>query len=142
MDENRSLATEIADRQESLADLGARVRRDLSFLNYPPKNWVKAPRPGGEDETFDVAIIGAGMVGLAVAFALRREGISNIVTLDAAHRILEWNPGAEKIFGYKRKEVIGRNLDDLIVNKNEMEESRAQINQSLSDALPPPFHSY
>lgn len=84
MDDDRSLTTEIADRHESLADLEARVRRDLSFLNYPPKNWVKPLRPGGEDETVDVAIIGGGMVGLAAAFALQREGIGNIVALDAA----------------------------------------------------------
>ena len=84
MDENRSLTPDEADGRGSLAQLGARVRRDLSYLNYPPKNWVKPPQPDGEDETFDVVIIGGGMVGLAAAFALRREGIANIVALDAA----------------------------------------------------------
>ena len=77
-------STVYANRQETLTDLEARVRRDLSYLNYPPKNWIKPLPPGGEDETLDVAIIGGGMVGLAVAFALRREGIANIVALDAA----------------------------------------------------------
>jgi len=37
-----------------------------------------------------------------------------IITLDAQHHVLDWNPGAEKIFGYTREETIGRNLDDLV----------------------------
>jgi PAS domain S-box-containing protein len=37
-----------------------------------------------------------------------------IVTLDAQHRILEWNQGARELFGYEPKETIGWNLDDLI----------------------------
>jgi PAS domain S-box-containing protein len=37
-----------------------------------------------------------------------------IVTLDAQHNILEWNPGAERLFGYTLEEVVGRKLDDLI----------------------------
>lgn len=37
-----------------------------------------------------------------------------IVTTDAQHRVLEWNQGAEKLFGYTPEEARGRNLDDLI----------------------------
>jgi PAS domain S-box-containing protein len=37
-----------------------------------------------------------------------------IVTSDMQHHILEWNPGAERLFGYPREEVIGRKIDDLI----------------------------
>jgi PAS domain S-box-containing protein len=37
-----------------------------------------------------------------------------IVTSDMQHHILEWNPGAERLFGYPREEVIGRKVDDLI----------------------------
>ena len=37
-----------------------------------------------------------------------------IVTLDPQHRVLEWNPGAEALFGYSAQEAIGRDLDDLI----------------------------
>jgi len=39
-----------------------------------------------------------------------------IVTADASLRLVEWNSGAEQLFGYTRQEVIGRNLDDLITN--------------------------
>jgi PAS domain-containing protein len=37
-----------------------------------------------------------------------------IITIDDAHRILSFNPGAETIFGYGAAEVIGRPLDFLI----------------------------
>jgi PAS domain S-box-containing protein len=37
-----------------------------------------------------------------------------IVTMDAHHHILEWNPGAERLFGYAREEAVGRNIDELV----------------------------
>jgi cation diffusion facilitator CzcD-associated flavoprotein CzcO len=62
-----------------LAALDQRVRFDLACLNYPPANWVvPQPRPG----VADVAVIGAGMAGLVLAFTLLRNGISNIRLLD------------------------------------------------------------
>ena len=35
--------------------------------------------------------------------------------LDKNHHILEWNPAAEKLFGYSKAEAIGRPCLDLIV---------------------------
>jgi len=46
-----------------------------------------------------------------------------IVTLDSSHLILEWNPGAERIFGYTSHEVAGKDLDDLIANPDVMDEA-------------------
>jgi diguanylate cyclase (GGDEF)-like protein/PAS domain S-box-containing protein len=46
-----------------------------------------------------------------------------IVTLGAHHRIVEWNSGAERLFGYSREEVIGQNLDHLITNPDVFEEA-------------------
>jgi PAS domain S-box-containing protein len=37
-----------------------------------------------------------------------------IVTADFQHRILEWNPGAEALFGYTAAEAHGQHIDDLI----------------------------
>ena len=65
-------------------DLDARVRQDLSFLNYPPANWVPPHAPVGGVEVADVTIIGGGMCGLVAWFALRRAGVANIQILDAA----------------------------------------------------------
>jgi len=47
-----------------------------------------------------------------------------IVTLDATHRIIDWNIGAEQIFGYSRHDVVGKNLDDLVTGPDVIEESR------------------
>jgi len=55
-----------------------------------------------------------------------------IVTLDSSHRVLEWNPGAEQIFGYTRHEVVGKNLDDLVTGPEVIDESKAFTLQVLS----------
>ena len=46
-----------------------------------------------------------------------------IVTMDARHKIVEWNPGAERLFGYSAQETIGRNIDDLITGPDVFEEA-------------------
>ena len=38
-----------------------------------------------------------------------------IITIDAAGRVREFNPAAERVFGFTRAEVIGRELAELIV---------------------------
>jgi len=40
-----------------------------------------------------------------------------VVTLDPQSQIVEWNPGAEKVFGYTMAEALGKNLDKLITNR-------------------------
>ncbi len=37
-----------------------------------------------------------------------------IVALDTEHQVLEWNPGAEQLFGYRSAEAVGQDLDTLI----------------------------
>jgi diguanylate cyclase (GGDEF)-like protein/PAS domain S-box-containing protein len=46
-----------------------------------------------------------------------------IVTLDAHHRIEEWNPGAERLFKYSREEAIGQDLDSLVTSPDVFEEA-------------------
>ncbi len=41
-----------------------------------------------------------------------------IVTLGVDHRVLEWNPGAERLFGYTKAEALGRSIDDLITGSD------------------------
>jgi len=55
-----------------------------------------------------------------------------IVTLDASHHVLEWNPGAEKIFGYTRDEAVGKNLDDLVSGPDVVDEAKANTKKVLS----------
>ncbi len=37
-----------------------------------------------------------------------------IIILDARHKVLDWNPGAEKLFGYNRAVTLGMDLDNLV----------------------------
>jgi PAS domain S-box-containing protein len=46
-----------------------------------------------------------------------------IVTMDPAHQIIEWNPGAERLFGYSREEAIGRDIDHLITKPDVLKEA-------------------
>jgi diguanylate cyclase (GGDEF)-like protein/PAS domain S-box-containing protein len=47
------------------------------------------------------------------------ESISNgIVSLDSENKVIGWNRGAERMFGYSKKEVLGKNIDLLIGGKN------------------------
>jgi len=55
------------------------VRHDLELLDYPRRPWMPAPRAGA----FDVVIVGAGQSGLAAAFGLARERVSNVLVVDA-----------------------------------------------------------
>ena len=46
-----------------------------------------------------------------------------IVTSDQNHRVIEWNPGAERLFGYSREEMLGRRVDGLITNPETYEQA-------------------
>jgi len=64
-----------------------------------------------------------------------------IITADDKQRILEWNPGAERLFGYSRDEVIGKNLDNLITGSNPdaLKEATSLTKQVLTEkkGVPP-----
>lgn len=62
-----------------LRELEAEAAADLAYFDYPPHSWVP-PRPGVRD----VVIVGAGLNGLAIAFGLLRERVTNIAVIDRA----------------------------------------------------------
>ncbi len=55
-----------------------------------------------------------------------------IVTLDDRHRVVSWNPGAERMFGYTLEEVLGKNLDDLVSRAEMHEEASGKTRKVLS----------
>ncbi|WP_366656779.1 NAD(P)/FAD-dependent oxidoreductase [Fodinicurvata sp. EGI_FJ10296] len=69
---------------EGLDGLEARLRQDLEWLTLPPPDWVRPTFDDRGERIADVVIVGAGMTGLAAAFALQCAGIRNIVLLDRA----------------------------------------------------------
>ncbi|HMK82044.1 MAG TPA: NAD(P)/FAD-dependent oxidoreductase [Xanthobacteraceae bacterium] len=69
---------------ESLAALAARVRADLAATAHPSQPWLTpVPAPDGR-AALDVLIVGAGQSGLAIAFALRRSQVNNVLIVDKA----------------------------------------------------------
>ena len=67
-----------------LAALERQLARDLELLCLPPANWpAKVAGPGGAP-MLDVAVVGAGMYGIAAAAALMLKGIRNITLIDRA----------------------------------------------------------
>jgi cation diffusion facilitator CzcD-associated flavoprotein CzcO len=70
-----------------LAALEARLADELAFLQLPAPRWTPALVHDGEP-VVDVAIVGAGMTGLALAAALVQRGVS-VVAYDEAPAGLE-----------------------------------------------------
>ncbi len=55
-----------------------------------------------------------------------------IVTLDKSHRVVDWNPGAVKMFGYSPEEAVGVQLDDLVARGAHHIEAGSKTSQVLS----------
>ncbi|MDT3427033.1 cation diffusion facilitator CzcD-associated flavoprotein CzcO [Paenibacillus forsythiae] len=65
----------------SLEALNERVKTDLSYLAFGGAAWVQ-PKSHPEGHVYDAVIVGGGQSGLAAAFGLLRERISNILVID------------------------------------------------------------
>ncbi len=66
-----------------LEALAARVRRELEMTAHPRMDWL-TPRTWRGGPALDVLVVGAGQGGLAVAFALMRDRVRNILVVDRA----------------------------------------------------------
>jgi hypothetical protein len=84
----------VAARMDALA---RRVAWELETLTYPARDWVR-PLPG---DALQVAIIGAGQAGLALAFALQRARIGPVQVIEALPE------GASAVWtGFARMETL------------------------------------
>jgi FAD-dependent urate hydroxylase len=92
----------------SVTQLSDRVRRELSYLSYPPREWT-LPRSRDGGGVLDVLIVGAGQSGLATAFGLKLERITNVRIVDRNPRGLEgpWRRFARMTELRTPKEVVG-----------------------------------
>lgn len=70
--------------QEDLDALTARAQRDLELIAHPRAQWLEPKRAPDGSPAFDVLIVGAGQGGAAVAFALMRAQVTNILVVDKA----------------------------------------------------------
>lgn len=51
----------------------------------------------------------------ALKAAVVNGALDAVVAIDTEHRIVEFNPAAERIFGYRRADVIGRSVMDVLI---------------------------
>ncbi|MGH9749227.1 MAG: PAS domain S-box protein, partial [Candidatus Polarisedimenticolia bacterium] len=64
--------------------------------------------------------------------AIVQAALDAIVSIDHQGRVLEFNPAAERIFGYRRDEALGRKLADLIVPPAQRARHEAGLARYLS----------
>ena len=55
-----------------------------------------------------------------------------IIIEDLQNRVTSWNKSAEKIFGFSAQEVIGKNLSELLVPPELLEERQQQVNDAVA----------
>jgi cation diffusion facilitator CzcD-associated flavoprotein CzcO len=67
----------------TLAELEADIARDLELTAHPRAPWLQ-PKTSGGRPVLDCLIVGGGQCGVAVAFALKRDKVDNILVLDRA----------------------------------------------------------
>jgi PAS domain S-box-containing protein len=56
-----------------------------------------------------------------------------IVTTDADFQVTSWNPAAEKLFGFTAAEAIGRNVDDLVCNDEQVRAEGREMDRLALD---------
>lgn len=86
---------------------------DLKLINYPPEPIKELEDPYSTDPIYDVAIVGAGMAGLAAAAALFKEGVFHLRLFDQNPEGLEgpWLTYARMHTLRSKKEEMGPALD-------------------------------
>jgi PAS domain S-box-containing protein len=55
-----------------------------------------------------------------------------IVTLDLGGRVASWNLAAEELFGYTRDEAVGRPLEDLVANRDDLRQEAVDFQAALA----------
>jgi PAS domain S-box-containing protein len=63
--------------------------------------------------------------------AILRTSLDCIISMTESGAIAEWNPAAERTFGYSRAEAIGRDLSELILPEHHREPFRANLARYL-----------
>jgi PAS domain S-box-containing protein len=56
---------------------------------------------------------------------------SAILTVDLNDTVTAWNPAAERLFGYTRKEAVGRNVESLIAYREDLRREGAEWNRRV-----------
>jgi PAS domain S-box-containing protein len=55
-----------------------------------------------------------------------------IITIDPQENVTSWNPAAERLFGYTADEATGRNIDDLVANREDIRDEAVEISRRIA----------
>jgi PAS domain S-box-containing protein len=55
-----------------------------------------------------------------------------IMTVDLDANVTSWNPAAERLLGYSREEAIGRNIDELVANNDEVRDQAKDVSRQAA----------
>ena len=72
---------------------------------------------------------------MLIANAVLQSALDCIVASDAKGRIVEFNPAAERTFGWSRAEAIGQNMDELIIPHHHREAHRKGMARYLATGV-------
>ncbi len=104
-----TVLTAIRDQQHGLQSYSL-VVRDITER----KKWEDALK---RNEAFKTAIL--------------ESALDAIVAIDADGNVLEWNPAAERIFGYRHQDVVGKEMAQFIVPRWQLNEHRQAMQRYL-----------
>jgi PAS domain S-box-containing protein len=68
----------------------------------------------------------------ATKTAILQTALDCIVTIDRQGRVVDWNPAAEKTFGYSRSETLGREMGQLIIPPELLGTHRAGLSRAVA----------
>lgn len=100
---------------------GQFIRSRASVFDISKRKW--AENELGESEVRNAAIL--------------RAALDCIVSIDSDGRIIEFNPAAERAFGYARKQALGKNVADLITSEDLRNIPRRGFERNASDGDSP-----
>ncbi len=97
----------------ALLALEAQVRDDLAKTSHPSAGWLEPKRGPDGQLALDVLIVGGGQSGLAIAFALKRSQVTNVLIIDKAEEGKEgpWLSYARMHTLRSPKDFTGPDLD-------------------------------
>jgi len=100
----------VAQRNEELANANDELRREIAERRLVEERLRQEERELKRSEARKAAILDSAL--------------DCIVTIDHEGCIMEFNPAAERTFGYRREEVVGRHLADVIIPPSFREQHR------------------